>query len=78
MPNGFAITAEAYRYILDKANAWDALRKSLEGLDPADMTDLANRGKEARAIVYGAPIPDDLKQEILCAYRLFRMSTGRT
>ncbi|HDZ77891.1 MAG TPA: hypothetical protein ENH39_01120, partial [Gammaproteobacteria bacterium] len=25
IPNGFAITADAYRYMLDKAGAWDAL-----------------------------------------------------
>jgi len=69
VPNGFAITAAAYRYVLDKANAWDALHKALEGIDANDMTDLANRGKKARAIVYGAPFPDDLRQEILQAYR---------
>ena len=77
VPNGFAITAAAYRYILDKANAWNALRKSLEGIDAANMTDLANRGKEARAIVYGTPLPDDLRQEILGAYRTLQDEYGR-
>jgi pyruvate,water dikinase len=68
VPNGFAITASAYRYILDKANAWDALHKALDGIDANNMADLANRGRQARAIVYGAPIPNDLRQEILGAY----------
>jgi pyruvate,water dikinase len=76
VPNGFAITADAYRYILDKANAWDALHKALEGIDPANMTDLSNRGKEARAIVYGARFPDDLRQEILQAYRTLQDEYG--
>jgi pyruvate,water dikinase len=76
VPNGFAITAAAYRYILDKANAWDALHKALEGIDAANMTDLSNRGKEARAIVYGAPLPDDLRQEILQAYRTLQDEYG--
>jgi pyruvate,water dikinase len=76
VPNGFAITAAAYRYILDKANVWDALHKSLEGIDENNMADLANRGKEARAIVYGSPIPDDLRQEILQAYRTLQDEYG--
>jgi pyruvate,water dikinase len=76
VPNGFAITASAYRYILDKANAWDALHKSLEGIDENNMADLANRGKEARAIVYGSPIPDDLRREILQAYRTLQDEYG--
>jgi pyruvate,water dikinase len=76
VPNGFAITAAAYRYILDKANAWDALHKALKGIDANNMADLANRGKEARAIVYGAPLPDDLRQEILSAYRTLQDEYG--
>jgi pyruvate,water dikinase len=52
VPNGFAITAEAYRS-LDKANAWDALHQALDGVDPANVTDLSRRAKEARNIVYG-------------------------
>ena len=76
VPNGFAITAEAYRYILDKANAWDALHKTMDGINPANMTDLSNRGKEARAIIYGAPFPDDLRQEILQAYHTLQDEYG--
>ena len=76
VPNGFAITAAAYRYVLDKANAWDALHKSWKVLMRANMADLANRGKEARAIVYGAPLPDDLRQEILAAYRTLQDEYG--
>jgi pyruvate,water dikinase len=76
VPNGFAITAAAYRYILDKSNAWDALHKALEGIDVNSMADLANRGKEARQIVYGTPLPDDLRQEILGAYRTLQDEYG--
>ena len=74
--NGFAITAAAYRYILDKASAWDALHEALEGIDASNMADLANRGRKARAIVYGAPLPDDLKQEILAAYQTLQGEYG--
>ena len=72
VPAGFAITAEAYRRLLDSANAWAPLRDALQGLRADDMEDLARRGRRAREIVYGAPIPPELKIEILEAYRLLR------
>jgi pyruvate,water dikinase len=77
VPNGFGITAEAYRHILDKANAWQALHKALDGIDPSDMSDLAERGSQARQIVYSAPLPKDLRGEILEAYRTLRAEYGR-
>src|SRR5579864_1170814 len=69
VPNGFAITAEAYRYVLTQAGAWGPLRDALDGLKPDDLADLARRGRQAREIDYGAQLPDDLKREILEAYR---------
>src|SRR5579863_5299824 len=48
VPNGFAITADAYRYVLDSAGAWPKLHEALDGLDPADVADLARRGRLAR------------------------------
>jgi pyruvate,water dikinase len=68
IPNGFAITAEAYRYALDAAKAWESLRAALEGIDPADVDDLAQRARRAREIVYGAGLPADLRAEILESY----------
>lgn len=68
VPNGFAVTAEAYRYLLDQAGAWDELHRLLDDFDPADVTALAQRARRARAIVYAAPMPADLEQEILGAF----------
>jgi len=68
VPNGFAITADAYRYMLDQADAWHALHEALEGLDASDVNDLARRGRSAREIVYGATLPDDLREQILSAF----------
>jgi len=76
VPNGFAITAEAYRYVLDAAGAWDELHAALDGLDPDDVQDLARRGKRAREIVYGAGLPGDLAAEILTAYHTLQAQYG--
>lgn len=67
IPNGFAITAEAYCYVLDNANAWDALHQALDDVNPDDVADLAQRARRARDIVYAAPLPPDLEQQILTA-----------
>src|SRR5271157_679176 len=76
VPHGFAITAEAYRYVLDKAGAWDALHAELDDLDPDDVTALARKGRRAREIVYGAGLPDDLAAEISDAYRMLQDEYG--
>ena len=68
VPNGFAITADAYRYLLDKADAWDALHAALDDLEPSDVVDLAKRGAKARDIVYAAGLPDDLHDQIIEAF----------
>lgn len=68
IPNGFAVTADAYWHVLESAGVLQELKDSLEGLDTADVTDLAERGKKARSIVLDAGIPDDLWEEIKEAY----------
>ena len=76
VPNGFAITAEAYREVLTQSNSWEALKESLDGLDPEDAADLARRGTKARKIVYGAPLPEDMQQEILEAFNRMKQDYG--
>ncbi len=76
VPHGFAITAQAYRYMLDEAGAWDRLHAELDELDPADVAALARKGKRAREIVYGAGLPDDLAAEIVDAYRRLQQEYG--
>ncbi len=76
VPNGFAITAEAYRYILDTSNSWDKLRTTIANIDSRDVKKLASSGKRAREIIYAAGMPDDLKSEILAAYHDLQQQYG--
>jgi pyruvate, water dikinase len=76
VPNGFAITAEAYRYMLDQASAWDDLHAFLDEVDESDVTDLAKRAQQARDLVYSAPLPDDLQQQILAAFEQLQQQYG--
>ncbi|BCG63500.1 MAG: pyruvate, water dikinase [Methyloprofundus sp.] len=76
VPNGFAVTAQAYRYVLDEAHAWEALRETMADIDPLDVEHLARSGKRAREIIYAAGLPDDLKSEIIAAYHQLQEQYG--
>src|SRR6516165_1032241 len=76
VPNGFAITAEAYRYVLERAGALEALHAALDGLRADDLQDLAARAARAREVVYGAALPEDLTQEIFNGYGRLRQQYG--
>jgi pyruvate,water dikinase len=76
VPNGFATTADAYRYVLAETGLWEKLHQLLDTLDPDDVGQLAERGAQARSLVYGAPLPDDLKQQLLDAYRRLQDQYG--
>ena len=68
VPNGFAVTADAYREVLRAAGAWPALHEALDSVNPADIEDLARRAQRAYDIVIAAPLPEQLVCEISAAY----------
>jgi len=76
IPNGFAVTAEGYRYMLDQANAWEPLHQALDELNPDDVADLARRARKAREIIYAAPLPKDLESQILQAFTQLQKEYG--
>jgi len=76
VPNGFAVTAEAYRYLLDQAGAWDDLHALIDRLDADDVADLSRRAGLARELVYAAPLPADLQAEILEAFAELQREYG--
>ncbi len=72
IPNGFAITTDAYRDMLQRAQAWQPLHELLAELKVDDPQDLTRRAQRAREIVYAAGLPEDLRTQILAAYRRLR------
>lgn len=78
VPNGFAVTADAYAYILDSNGAWEKIHQQLDDLDPDDMEALQKRGKACREIVYQCEIPNDLKTEIAEGYRQLKQEYGES
>ena len=68
IPNGFSVTAEAYWHTLKAGGILEKLKKTLDGLDTANVADLSKRGKIARDLILEAGIPDDLWEEIKTGY----------
>ena len=69
VPFGFAITAEAYRHVIEEAGIREQMRDTLSDLDTHDMDNLATRGSKLRALITDAGCPADLEEEIKLAYR---------
>ena len=76
IPNGFAITADAYRHILDNNNAWKKLHAQLDLFDPDDVAQLQERGKICREIIHNCTLPDDLIVQIESAYEALKAEYG--
>ena len=77
VPSGFAITAEAYRHVVERAGISQRIKDALMGLDTHDMKNLAQRGKQIRNLIRTAPCPSDLEEEIRAAYREMEKKYGR-
>jgi pyruvate, water dikinase len=76
VPNGFAVTAEAYRFMLEQSNSWKPLQAVLQSLQADDVESLARCGRMAREIVYSAGLPEKLQKEICQAYQRLRQQYG--
>ncbi len=69
VPNGFSITAYAYRHLLKTAGIAQAIEDALADLDTHDLRNLQARGEKARNIIRAAEFPDDLRKAILDSYK---------
>ena len=76
IPDGFAVTAQAYRDALDAAGAWPELHQLLDKLDKTDTDALSRAGARAREIVYGAGMPAAVERQLREAWRELKAQVG--
>jgi pyruvate,water dikinase len=69
VPNGFAITADAYWDLLRRDELGQRIKEILAGLETQDSANLRQRGSAIRRELTGAALPEELQREILTAYR---------
>ncbi len=77
VPFGFAITAEAYKYVIEKAGIREKIQETLSGLDTRNMEDLSRRGEQIRNLISSVPYPPELEEEIRIAYREMEKRYGK-
>jgi len=69
IPNWFAITAYAYRYLLKETWADKKIKEILSDLDTSDMENLAQRWAKVRSLIKSLEFPEDLTSAIIEAYK---------
>lgn len=79
IPNGFAVTAEAYWHFIDQSNLRSKMSALLARVDSqSDVRTLQETGESLRELLLAAPLPDDLAQCITEAYARLSRDYGRT
>ena len=77
VPSGFAITAYAYKYTIEKAGIDQRIREILSDLDTHDVNNLAERGHKIRELIRNTPLPHELEEEIRRYYREMENRYGK-
>jgi pyruvate,water dikinase len=75
VPDGFALTAEAFRAHLDQAGLTAWIESILAPVDVGDVERLATIGREIRDRIRASPLPDEIAAELQAAYR--QLSNGQ-
>ena len=76
IPEGFAITTEAYRGFLEMNNLEVKIESLLSELDRAEYSNLHAIGENIRSEIMGASIPEHVEREIVQAYRALSPRDG--
>jgi len=77
VPNGFAITAHAYRYLLESTGAREKIKKIFRGLNTRNIRNLQTKGRQVRNVVRNLEFPDILVKEISKAYAKMEKQYGK-
>ncbi len=68
VPNGFAVTAYAYRYLIEKSGAREKIQHILSDLNTSDMHNLSAKGLKIRNLIHSLEFPPELKDAIVESY----------
>ena len=77
IPNGFALTARAYRNFIRESGLMEEIKEILKDLDTRNMKNLSERGEKVRQAIMAAELPKYLKEEIAAAYQKMEKQYGR-
>ena len=69
IPDGFALTADAYRYFFKSTGLDEKIKKILSDLNIKDIRNLQIRGKKVREAILKETLPQELQKAITKSYR---------
>jgi len=77
VPDGFAVTAEAYRYFLEENDLVEKIRGLIgEWKKTGEVDALLAASRKIRSLITGGAFPEDLAAEIRAAYRELSKKSG--
>lgn len=76
IPNGFALTADAFWHFIESNGLYQPLKNIFAKLEPDKISSLKKAGKAARNLILGGSFPEDLKQEMISAYSRLSQEYG--
>jgi pyruvate,water dikinase len=76
VPDGFAVTAAAFRLHLAEAGLDRSIYAELDRLDPTDLSALATTAGSIRERISAAPLPAAVRDELTAAYRALSGAYG--
>lgn len=68
VPDGFALTVNAYRRHLEVNRLQEKISEILKGLDVKSVADLSERARRIRHLILSAPLPEEIGDQIVKAY----------
>ncbi len=77
VPGGFAVTAEAYNFFLEKTGLKKKIKEILDGLNTKNLRDLEKCGEEIRTMIKKTPLPQVLELAISEEYKKMEKEYGR-
>ncbi len=77
VPGGFAVTAYAYKYTLEKAGIDEEIKRILSDLNTHDVRNIAERGEKIRTLIKNTSLPEELSEDIRKHYRQMEDRYGK-
>jgi len=76
VPDGFAVTADAFRALMRESRADVFVKEQLAGLAPDNVDELTRCSERIRAEITRAPLPREIETEIVRAYETLSRQYG--
>ncbi|NVM57774.1 MAG: pyruvate, water dikinase, partial [Desulfobacterales bacterium] len=77
VPEGFVITASAYELFLEHNNLQEEINRRIQSVDVEDLEMLHQASADIQQLIIQSPLPGELEEAILSAYRRLEEKTGK-